>query len=371
MHNYLIFIMLCAALLLIAYFTRKKGYYNLNVYRKIPQKHVMEGENLNITIVVENNKWLPVSFLNLMEPVPIGIEAQHSETDFEDRHITRYNILWYERIKRTYSVVCKKRGTYLFRNIEMTLGDIFGFAAENKTIEDYFEILVYPKLIDLKHLSFENNNLMGDSIVRRWIHKDPLYIKGIREYSSEDRMKDIHWKSSLKMNRLMVKDYDYTSDNEVIIISNLQIDEPYWDAINSNISEMIIRVSASIAAEISKAHVPVGMWTNAHVKSYTDNVKSEVAPSLNSLKGIIELSARMDIIPRESFKDYLMRMMPCFSKNCTYILVAAFLAAEDVNMLIKLKRYGINIKLVDITNDSSLPEISGISKTAFKWGNLV
>ena len=47
--------------------------------------------------------------------------------------------------------------------------------------------------------------LMVIITVYKMIHKDPLYIKGIREYNVEDRMKDIHWKSSLKMKKLMVK----------------------------------------------------------------------------------------------------------------------------------------------------------------------
>lgn len=367
--------MLCAVLLLVAYFTRKKGYDNLNVYRKISQNHIEEGKNLNITIVVENNKWLPISFLNLAEELPGGIEAVYCETDSSDSsrslHITRYNILWYERIKRTYSIVGKKRGTYLLRSIDMTIGDMFGLSAENKTIENYIEILVYPRLIDLKHLNFDNKSLMGDNIVKRWIHKDPLYIRGIKEYSSEDRMKDIHWKSSLKMNKLMVKDYDYTSDNEMIIISNLQTYEIYWETTDNNISEMIIRISASIAAEISKEHVPVGMWTNAFIKSYNSEFMSEIIPSLNSFKNIIELSARMDIIARKSFKDYIMNMMPNFNKDCTYIIVAAFLTDEDINILIKLSKHGICIKLVDASKEGNLPDISGIPRTTFRWENVV
>ena len=35
-------------------------------------------------------------------------------------------------------------------------------------------------------------------------------------------MKDIHWKSSLKMNKLMVKDYDFTSERELVIIVNIE-----------------------------------------------------------------------------------------------------------------------------------------------------
>jgi len=122
--------------------------------------------------------------------------------------------------------------------------------------------------------------------------KDTLYVKGIREYNVEDRMKDIHWKSSLKMDKLMVKEYDFTSDRELTIIVNAQCGEPYWGSIQPAIIENGIKVAASLASIAIKEGVATGMWTNCQLVGVDTRISSEVYPDINALKKIMELYNR-------------------------------------------------------------------------------
>lgn len=370
MREYFIFISLCILLLLLAHLTRKRGYKDLSIQRRLSTPLVAEGEEFAVTIIIENNKWLPVSFLSVSEAIPanlkIKIGSEASASNNRTYHTTRYNILWYERIKRTYSIIGEKRGTYLIKNMELTLGDIFGFAAEKKELEDYLEILVMPKLMDLKSFGFDNNSLMGNSTVKRWLYNDPLYIRGIREYNVEDRMKDIHWKSSLKMNKLMVKNYDYTSDNEIIIIANMQVDEQVWRVLDEENIENMITAAASIAASALKEHIPTGMWTNAYIRSYSNEYKSEVEPSVNSYKKIMELSARMDLSARVSIEEYLRKKLPLFKRSCTYIIITAYLNDGCINLLYSLKKHGINILLIDASKNGCIPEVNGIKRMVLR-----
>lgn len=370
MGGYLIFIFLCILLLFVASITRKLGYKNLNIHRKLSKTSIIEGESFDVTIIVENNKWIPVSFLCISEEIPAKLRltgySESYDANNKTYHITKYNILWYERIKRTYSIVGEKRGTYLIRSMRLTLGDIFGISGEVKEIEDYLEILVMPRLLNLTSINLDNRSLMGDIIKKRWLYKDPLYIRGIREYNVEDRMKDIHWKSSLKMNKLMAKDYDYTSDSEVTIITNVQMSNQIWESLNPAVVEGIIRMSVSLAAASLKEHIPTGMWTNAYIKSYRKEWKSEVEPSLNSYKSIMELGARMDTNARLSLEEYMIKKYNLFTRNCTYILITAFLSDACINLLYRLKKNEINIILIDASKGGCLPDIKGIVRMAYE-----
>lgn len=127
-------------------------------------------------------------------------------------------------------------------------------------------------------------NLIGDNVIKRWIHTDPLYIKGIRDYRSEDRFKDIHWKSSLKSDKLIVKEYDFTSDREIVVIVNVQCAENAWLSVDRNRIEAIIGLAASLCYKCLNMGSRTGMWTNAKLTSLCNNFKKEVYPSLNSLK---------------------------------------------------------------------------------------
>jgi uncharacterized protein (DUF58 family) len=369
MIGYFAFITLLIFLLALAEYTRQRGFDKLTITRKSDKLAVNEGEEFKITINIENDKWLPISFLLLKEKVPGNIEFTLEESlrryiEF-NYHVTRYNINWFEKIRRSYSYKASKRGTYLLKEIEVSIGDIFGFFSRDVVIDDYLELLVYPKLLDLKKLEFNTTSLYGDNIIRRWIYKDPLYIKGIREYNIEDRMKDIHWKSSLKMNKLMVKDYDYTSEMELVIIVNVQCGDPYWQSIIPKDIERAISVGASFAKQALKEGIPVGLQTNSQLLSYGNSFSKGVAPSLNSLKSIMELCARIDYTPRLAFNEFLQQEGRYFNKNRTYLIITSHLNAEAVSLLSKLRRTGFLIKLLDVSSKHDLPTVHGIEKAVY------
>ena len=204
-----------------------------------------------------------------------------------------------------------------------------GILAETMAVEDFLEFLVYPKLINMNNVQFANTNLQGDNYVKRWIHQDPLYIKGIREYNVEDRMKDIHWKSSLKMDRLMVKEYDFTSERELTIIVNGQCGEPYWGSIQPALIENGIKVAASLASIAIKEGVPTGMWTNCQLIGIQTKIDSEISPDINALRKIMELSARMSYSITIKFSDYLRSKIKDLNRNCTYVIITPYLDEES------------------------------------------
>jgi uncharacterized protein (DUF58 family) len=351
-------------------FTRKKGFDNLRISRSIDKDRIMPGEEFTLTTTIENNKRLPISFLTLSEKMPIAIEFVSDSNQFKEGtdlwHLSKYNISWYERKRRIYKLKCNQRGAYILRDINVTVGDLFGFSAETILKEDFLEFLVYPKLMSIENFQFANTNFQGDNYVKRWIHQDPLYIKGIREYNVEDRMKDIHWKSSLKMDKLMVKEYDFTSDRELTMIVNAQCGEPYWGSIQPVLIENAIKVAASLASIAIKQGVPSGMWTNSQLVGVETKIPAEVYPDINALRKIMELSARMSYSVTVKLSDYLRSKVSEFNRNSTYVIITPYLDEESANILSKLKRRGILLKIIDVSLNSTVPCISGIEKIDYK-----
>jgi len=357
--------------LTLGYITRKRGFYNLTIRRELTNNAVVEGEEIKFTTVVENKKWLPISFLHVQETFPFSLprvseDAMYNDNDKSLVYNNKYSVLWFERIKRDYKVKGTKRGAYLVKDISISIGDLFGFSFEEKELEDYKEVVVYPKLIDVSKLSFNTTSIQGDNIVKRWIYKDPLYIKGIREYNVEDRMKDIHWQSSLKMSKLMVKDYDYTSEKEIVFIVNSQCGAPHWATINSDVIDNAIKVAVSLAAKAQSQGFAVGMWTNSQIVSFNGNVRSEVEPSANNLKGILELGARMDYFTKVEFNKYLEDKIKNFNHNATYVVITPFLDSDSESILRRLRRAGTIIKLIDVSKRGDVPSIDGIDKILYK-----
>jgi uncharacterized protein (DUF58 family) len=381
MLNYFIFIFVVILLLVIAEVTRKKGFEKLSIERSFDKGEYEVENEIKVTLIIKNNKWLPIPFLIIDESLPTGLGIGKATLDGKgtplkrmsptdrmspiisgDSHLSKLSISRFQKVKRTYLLKAKKRGVYLIKSMEVTMGDIFGFSSESMNIEDYLEIIVYPHILNFKDLNFNYNSVSGDVVVKRWIYKDPLYIKSIREYNVEDRMKDIHWKSSLKMSKLMVKDYDYTSDREIIIIINVQCGEPYWSNIDGEIIEKSINIAVALANSILKDGIPVGMWTNSRVINYKNEAKSEVKASAYSLKNILELCARIGDTPSINFNNYLKSKFRQFSKNCTYIIITSFLDDESLSHIRKLKLSGFSLNLIDVSKNNSVPFIKGVEK---------
>lgn len=374
MFSYFIILFVVYGLLIFSQITRKYGFKNLSIKREAEKNVINEGEEFKISIIIENKKYLPISFLILRELIPKGLEFHGDDIYLDDvefnYHTSKYSIKWYERVKRTYRYKGLKRGTYLLKEINVDLGDIFGFYTDESQIEDYLELLVYPKFIDLKALEINSTSLYGESIIKRWIYKDPLFVKGVREYGYEDKMSDIHWKSSLKMNKLMVKEYDYTAEPELVVILDVQCSDPYWRDINKEAVEKGIRVSVSLIKEAVKEGIAAGLWTDANIISYKDNIGSEVSPSLKSLNKIMELCARVDYSPRSSLEEYIAKRLKYFKTNSSYIFVTSYLNERSLNLIAKLKRNGYSIKIMDVSEEGTVPSIANIEKVTYKGGAL-
>lgn len=244
----------------------------VNYKRKLTSKHLEIGEEFQISTIIENKKFMHVTFLQVTEKFPLSIQYkfevdQTSNKDFK-YHTTTMMILPYQRIKREYVANFNNRGRYILRNVTLTAGDLLGLNTISKEIEYNDEVVVYPKALDIYNELTQVGDFIGDISVKRWIIDDPLVTSGIREYTGFEPEKTIHWPSSLKNGRLMVRNFDFTSDNSVFIILNIECSKPHWSGINKGHIEKCYSLIRSLMDEFEKEHVKYGFTTNAQVGEY-------------------------------------------------------------------------------------------------------
>lgn len=367
-------ILLCVVIAIIKYLAimnQKHGFHNLRVHREVSKRAVHINESFEITTVVENNKKFPISFLVVKEKIPSHMKylTESSDGEFLEQwryYESRYNVWSYERVKRTYKVKFDKRGVYILNELELTIGDLFGLSSNTKDMLDSNEIIVYPDVIPIENYIFKSTSYFGDNIIKRWIQKDPLYIKGIREYTVEDRMKDIHWKSSMKMNKLMVKEYDFTSEREITIVVAINQGGGVWTGFNEVTLEKAAMMAASLATKFINSGISTGIWTNSKLFGVEENIKTEVSNSTGKLKSMLELCARLSVFQNSTTYEYLKKNMLKFRGNCTYIIISDSLDKETANLLGQIAKRGIDIKTIDISTKLDMVEIKGIEKIEYR-----
>jgi uncharacterized protein (DUF58 family) len=344
---------------------RRNAFRNLSIFRKIDKKSMYPGQEINAKMYFENFSKIFIPFVHVEEQVPLQLERigqSYSERIGDVKSYSNvFNIGAVERLKFNYKFSSNKRGIYYLKNIKVSIGDIFGLAEDIREFEDYIEIIVYPKVKNLSELQFNNNSLLGDIIVKRWIFQDPLYVKGIREYTTDHRMKDIHWNSSIRMGKLMVREYDFTSDRQVTFLFNTQTTTPFWNVYEGNNIESGIELMASIGKELINGGVATGIWTNGQIVSYFGKHGNELPPATSSVERFLEYCSRIDVNTKFSFGDYIYSMRDKFDINTVYLLITSYIDNESASVINILRSKGILIKLIDISKQGDI-NIPGVEK---------
>lgn len=232
------------------------GFNKLTYRMEIAKKVYEMGEEIEFLSIVENKKPLTVSYLEIQEKFPVGFSVPNNK-------YTLF-IMPFQRVKRTYRITAQRRGLHTIEDVTLKLGDFIGFKSDNKYLMIHNEVVVLPEKKALAQSLVPIGAPTGDVSVQRWIIDDPLMTIGIREYTGTEPQRFIHWPSSQRHGRLMVKNFDFTTDNSVMVILNVETMKPCWKPVEEEIIEKAIILARSVMEECEEKKIPYGFVSNAH-----------------------------------------------------------------------------------------------------------
>ena len=99
----------------------------------------------------------------------------------------------------------RRRGLYPVEGFDIRTSFPFGFFSRRRKLETQGRILVYPALSDLKSVFLFYPHLRGMDELNQCGLGSSLY--NIRQYQDGDSARHVDWKSTAKLNHLMVKDF--------------------------------------------------------------------------------------------------------------------------------------------------------------------
>lgn len=120
-----------------------------------------------------------------------------------------------------------QRGVFPLGPTVIATGDLFGLFPREQVIPEKDSLLVYPMMVELKGFPNPPGLLPGGEALRRRTHQVTPNAAGIREYNTGDPLNRIHWLSTARRNRLMVKEFELDPMADVWIFldaaSNVQV----------------------------------------------------------------------------------------------------------------------------------------------------
>jgi len=333
--------------------SKKYVLHKVTYQRKISRAVVEIGEEFEITTIVENKKLLPVTFLQVTGKFPAmlvyKLKADIMASVQYVFHKTTLLLKPYERVSRSYTVVATKRGKYLFKEVTLTSGDLLGLDTSSQELQFAQELVVLPRSLVLMKSIQPYGDYYGDISVQRWIIDDPIILTGVREYSGVEPQKTIHWPSSLKSGHLMVKKFDYTTDNSVMIILNIEVAKPFWFHIDEDKIETCISLARGVMDELEGAGIPYGLTTDAHISGFPGSLNIQ-EPGLGTYHyaEVVEILARIINSICLSFEDLLQNFIRFGRNYSTFVVITPTVLDSYIDLLNYLSEQSVKIVLISL-----------------------
>lgn len=106
---------------------------------------------------------------------------------------------------RTY---CVARGEFELGPITLTSGDPFGLFIAERSVPATSRVIVYPAIVMINHVDLPMGMLSGGEAQRRRSHYVTTNAAGVRDYAYGDSFNRIHWPTSARKERLVVKEFE-------------------------------------------------------------------------------------------------------------------------------------------------------------------
>lgn len=186
-----------------------KGY---EVNLVVQKDRVVVGEPLPTQVFVKNVRKSPVLSGNIDLPIGDGIVE-----------VPVPALLGGAVAQKQVDVSTVKRGIVDVGPPSVTKGDPLGLIRNERTWEDKKRVFIHPLTVTLPSTATGFvRDLEGNPTVR--LVNDDLAFHAIREYMPGDAQRQVHWKSTAKTGRLMVRQFEETKRSEMLIVLDTRID---------------------------------------------------------------------------------------------------------------------------------------------------
>jgi len=210
---------------------------------------VFEDDEIDIALTIKNKGFLPVFNLAISDYLPCAPEGEKNKMMLK-------NLL---KPKQQHTILlrclCPQRGKYLIGPLSLYFFDPLGLFFLKKTVAEFSELYVYPRTFAIKKfppLKKGASPWFGIEIGRSSGDDDEFH--GIREYQSGDPIKRIHWFSTARKNKIIVKQFQRQVFYRATLMFNLDKRSNYGEG-KKTVVEYIIKVAASIAKHLLENNV--------------------------------------------------------------------------------------------------------------------
>jgi uncharacterized protein (DUF58 family) len=360
---YLFYLLL--ALLLLAYLWSWSNLKGVSVTRDVGTRRAQVGEEARERIILDNEWPLPKLWVEVQD---------HSDMPLHAAGFVAY-LPANERRRWTVRTPCTMRGKWQLGPVTLHSGDPFGIFKLERPVDATADLIVYPAMINLPEFRLPSAELPGGADLRsRTFHVTPN-VSTIREYVPGDSFNRIHWRSTARTNKLMVKEFELDPTADVWIVADMHersqvvAEEQrtlYRDRrlgrdiqVPESTEEYIVSAAASIARHLLNGSRNVGLLAWGQHR--------EIIPPEREARQLYKILESLAVIRAHGthpLAEVLIAEASQFSRSSTMVVITSSVDQAWVTSLQQMLYRGIQtvVVLIDPESFGGWPSAAALAK---------
>ncbi len=344
----------------------RKALVGLDYRRRLVYRRGYPGEEIPMLAEIENRKFLPLSWVEVDDPLPLAI-APREEDLLQPSHIVDMGVLvnyfslrWYERKRYRYSLLLRKRGVYPIGPARIQSGDLFGLFETQTTDEfnvDY--VTVFPEPLSIQVLQLPSDDPLGERKARRRLYEDPNLVMGVRDYQPNDDFRRVHWPYTARTGQLQVKVYQPVSTRVMVVCLNASTMVNYWEGMLPDLLEHTLRVTAALLQQGLEDGYQVGLVSNGCLAHADRPFRVPPGRSAGQLAHLLTALAGVTMFVSGPFDRFLRSEAMRLPYGAHLVIITGILYPALNETIIRLKNRGWRLTVISF-DQQPLPKIPGI-----------
>ena len=207
-----------------------------------------------------------------------------------------------------------RRGRFSLGPVWVTSGDPFGLFRASRKLIDGTTIVVYPRTVPLPRFGRVPGELPGGTLQGERVQFSTPNVSSVREYRPGDAFNRIHWPSTARTSRLMVREFELDPTADIWIVLDLHGEAQTGSGVDST-EEYAVTAAASLARHLLDQGRAVGLV------SQTATLPADRGP--RQIERILEILALVRATSQLDLAAMLSAETSRFARSSTLIVVTA------------------------------------------------
>lgn len=272
------------------------------------------------------------------------------------------------------NTICQTRGRYRLGPIQLNTSDPFGLFPMERDLTPTANVVVFPMTFDIHQFALPIGVLPGGDALRRRTHYVTTNAAGVRDYAPGDSFSRIHWPSTARRERLIVKEFELDPLADIWLVVDMAIfshlaanqepapkpkpvkpgELPFWlrwkdeeYQLPDSTEEYTVTIAASLAQYFLRLDRAVGLLAYGQSHEIVQPDRGE-----RQINRILETLAVIRAEGQVAIEDVLDAESKIFPRGTTVIVISPTTHQELATAVRQLTRRGLRMVTILVDPES-------------------